>query len=326
MVLATGIGSLPGVEFGESLRVVFDRFPEFPHLPELPERGVSAGMIGRTLGVIDHLGFDLQPAGWRLTDAPGRDQRRAASLLAQDLDVLEELGQGYVGEFKAQLVGPWTLAALVERPRGDKLIADLGARQELAQALAEAVGDHLVDLARRLPGASITLQIDEPLLPAVLAGEIPTASGFQRHRQVDPQSASQALSWVYDAIRSSGAQPLTHSCAADVPIRLLAEIGSAVSVDPQVLAAARFEELAQCLDLGRRVFLGVAPTPCPTPWHPGDLIQRTKRFLGLLGFDPAEVADYLLLTPACGLSGSLESSSVSASLGAIHSAAQEVGA
>lgn len=334
MALASGVGSMPGSDFGESLGIVLDQLPELPHLPELPARGVSAAMIGRTLGLITHLGFDLQPAGWRLTDAPGRDQRRARSLLDQDLDLLEEMTQGYTGEFKVQVAGPWTLAAIVERPRGDKLLADHGARRELAQALAEAVTIHIGDLGRRMSGAQLTVQVDEPLLPAVLAGGVPTASGFHRHRSVSAAAASQALSWVYSAIADNGAQPLTHCCADDVPIQLLRDAGSQVSVDPTVLAAGRYEELAQYLDSGMRLFLGVAPTPNQQPWQPGDLLVSTHRLLEMLGFDPAGVRDYLVLTPACGLSGSGSSPSsgrstaalVSASLGAIHSAAQDVGA
>ena len=82
-------------------------------------------MTGRALAVMAELGADLQPAGWRLTDAPGIDHRRARSLLAQDLDGLEEQAQGYDGAFKVQVAGPWTLAATVERPRGDKVLGGL---------------------------------------------------------------------------------------------------------------------------------------------------------------------------------------------------------
>ena len=84
--------------------------------------------------------MDLQPAGWRLTGGTdpraSLDQRRARSLLLQDLDVLEELADGYTGPLKLQLTGPWTLAATVELPRGDKVLADHGARRDLAEALA----------------------------------------------------------------------------------------------------------------------------------------------------------------------------------------------
>ncbi len=92
-----------------------------------------------------------------------------------------------------QVAGPWTLAATVERPRGDRLLADHGARRELAQALAEGVRGHVADLRRRVPGATLLVQVDEPVLPAVLAGQVPTASGFGRHRSVDPPRASEAL-------------------------------------------------------------------------------------------------------------------------------------
>ena len=126
-------------------------------------------MTGRGVAVMAALGADLQPAGWRLTDAPGVDQRRARSLLAQDLDGFEEQSQGYAGTVKVQVAGPWTLAATVERPRGDKVLADFGARRDLAQALAEGLRDHVADLRRRVPNAAgIVVQVDEPALAAVL--------------------------------------------------------------------------------------------------------------------------------------------------------------
>ena len=95
MSAATGIGSMPGEDFGAAVRLVVDELPDLPHLPELPDRGTIAGLTGRGVAVIGELGFDLQPAGWRLTDSPGVDHRRAKSLLAQDLDVLEEELQDY---------------------------------------------------------------------------------------------------------------------------------------------------------------------------------------------------------------------------------------
>ena len=97
-------------------------------------------MLSRAVAVLTELAADLQPAGWRLTGGSdpraSLDQRRARSLLAEDLDVLEELADGYTGPLKLQLTGPWTLAATVELPRGDKVLADHGARRDLAEALA----------------------------------------------------------------------------------------------------------------------------------------------------------------------------------------------
>ncbi len=149
--------------YTQSVRRVFELVPELPFLPELPNRGVEAGMTGRALAMIE-LGADLQPAGWRLTDGAGADQRRARSLLAQDLDVLEEHGQDYAGAFKLQVAGPWTLAATVEKPRGDRVLSDYGARRDLAQALADGVATHIRDVRRRLPNTTeILVQVDEPV-------------------------------------------------------------------------------------------------------------------------------------------------------------------
>jgi methionine synthase II (cobalamin-independent) len=308
MTVATGIGSMPGDDaaaYDEALRVVLGELPDLPHLPELPERGAIANMAGRTLAVVSGLAADLQPAGWRLTDASGIDHRRARSLLAQDLDALEEQGQGLEGRFKIQVAGPWTLAATVERPRGDRVLADHGARRELAQALAEGLGGHIADVRRRLPGVELTVQVDEPALPAVLAGKIPTASGFHRHRSVDPPGASPALEWVFTAVESAGAVPVAHCCAADVPVGLLTGAGArGVSVDLDVLAPAAYDELAGALEKGHQVMLGVVPTTRPAA-EPTDrtVTDRVLRFLDMLGADAEAVDGQLVVTPACGLAG-----------------------
>jgi hypothetical protein len=122
MTVATGVGSMPGDDqawFVRAVRIVLEELPDLPHLPEVPGRGQPATMTGRGLAVMSTLGADLQPAGWRLTDAPGVDHRRARSLLGQDLDGLEEHAHDYAGTFKVQVAGPWTPAAPVEKPRGD---------------------------------------------------------------------------------------------------------------------------------------------------------------------------------------------------------------
>ena len=307
-VTASGVGSFPGEDaaaFDEALRVVLDTLTDLPHLPELPARGPHADMTGRALAVVADLGADLQPAGWRLTaTAPGVDQRRARSLLAQDLDALEEQAQGYVGRLKVQVTGPWTLAATTERPRGDRVLADHGARRDLAQALSEGVRAHVCDLRRRLPAAQIVVQLDEPALPAVLGGNVPTASGFHRHRSVDPPGASPALEWVMSAVVESGATPVVHCCASGVPLSLLTGAGArGISVDLSALDVGAYDGLAEVVESGRTLMLGVLPATDPvSPPAEGDVTDRVLRLLDMLGLDPDSPGD-LVLTPACGLAG-----------------------
>ena len=306
-VVATGIGSMPGEDataYAEALRLALGETPDLPFLPELPGRGAPASMTGRALAVVAELGADLQPAGWRLTDAPGVDHRRARSLLAQDLDLLEEQAQGFTGRLKAQVAGPWTLAATVERPKGDRVLADHGARRELAQALAEGLRDHVADLRRRVPGADLLVQVDEPALPTVLAGGVPTASGLHRHRTVHPPEASQALEWVFAAVREAGATPVAHCCAADAPVDLLLGAGAqGVSVDLDVLRVGAYDALAGALEKGHAVMLGVVPATDPvTPPTDDAVTERVLRVLDMLGLDPQTAGD-LVVTPSCGLAG-----------------------
>ena len=309
MVRATGVGSHPGDDqrdFDEAVRLVLGELPDLAYLPEVPGRGASASMTGRGVAVMASLGADLQPAGWRLTDAPGVDHRRARSLLAQDLDGFEEQAQDFRGTVKVQVSGPWTLAATVERPRGDKVLADFGARRDLAQALAEGLRDHVADLRRRVPSAArLVVQVDEPALAAVLSASIPTASGFGRHRAVHPPEASEALAWVLDAVSDSGAEPWVHSCAPGTPLGLLRGAGArGLAVDLSVLSAADQDQAAEALEAGETLALGVVPSVDPAE-VPTDtqVTESVIRWLEMVGLDPEVVGDRLVLTPACGLAG-----------------------
>lgn len=300
---ATGIGSMPGADYTESSRTVLGEVAEFPHLVELPSRGPTASMVGRTLALVSELGVDLQPAGWRLTDAPGLDHRRAKSLLAHDLDVTEELAQGHVGQFKVQVAGPWTLAASVERPRGDKVLSDSGARRDLAQALAEGVRDHVAAVGRRMPAAQIVVQVDEPSLPAVLGGGIATASGFHRHRAVEPAEAARGLDWILEAVASAGARTVVHCCAPQLPLSLLVQTSvGAVSFDVSLLSATAYDDLGAWVDCDRGVWLGVVPTTEPdmAPTET-EVTQAVLGWWARVGYSEVETLPSTTVTPACGL-------------------------
>lgn len=328
MTRATGVGSMPGEDqhaFEEAVRLVLDELPDLTHLPELPGRGATATMTGRALAVMADLGADLQPAGWRLTDAPGIDHRRARSLLGQDLDGFEEQAQGWTGDVKIQVAGPWTLAATVEKPRGDKVLSDVGARRDLAQALAEGVRTHVRDVRRRVAAGRLVVQVDEPALAAVLGGQVPTASGFHRHRSVHLPEASAALEWVLDAIREEGAEPWVHTCASGTPLGLLRGAGArGLSVDLGRMSAADHDVLAEALEAGETVALGVVPTAAPAAVPtPGQVAESVVRWLDMVGLDPETAGSGLVLTPTCGLAGASDQWARRA-LALVHAAAAEL--
>lgn len=302
---ASGVGSLPGTEIHEALRTVLGELPELPHLPELPGRGAGADMVGRTLPLLVDLHADLQPAGWRLTDRRGRDVRRAAGMLAGDLDALEELTQGYTGPLKAQITGCWTLAATVERPRGGPVLGDPGACRDLADSLREGVAAHVSALRRRVPGAALVLQLDEPALPGVLAGHVPTASGFDVVGAADTPVVTDRLRALVDAARSAGAAAvLVHCCAARPPLEVIRRCGAdAAGVDLSLLTAAEDESVGNLIETGLDLFAGVVPARDTTLSAAAGSVAGVRSLWRRLGFAPETLADRVVTTPTCGLAG-----------------------
>src|SRR5664280_1953108 len=115
------------------------------------EPGTAAGRNARGAMLLADLHVDWQPAGWRLVPRPGTEERRARDLLARDLDAFQEVAGDVTGPVKVQTAGPWTLAAGLELPRGDKVLRDPGAVRDLGVALAEGLVAHVRDLRRRQP-------------------------------------------------------------------------------------------------------------------------------------------------------------------------------
>src|ERR1700683_4403683 len=191
---ATGIGSMPGTDPAEAMRVVAGELPGFPYLPELPDRGPGADLTGRTAALLVDMPVEVTPRGWRLAETPGRTAARARSMLSADLDVLEEVLQGYGGPLKIQLCGPWTLAATLELTHTMNVaLSDPGAVADIAASLAEAATAPGADVAKRVPGARRVVQFDEPALPSVVAGAVPTASGLSRLASVEDDTAQERL-------------------------------------------------------------------------------------------------------------------------------------
>jgi len=310
---ATGIGSLPGTDAVVAQRRVLDVLPNFPHLVELPDRGAGADMIGRTAALLVDLAVDLQPAGWRLVDRPGADVRRARDFLRWDLDALAEAADGWVGPLKLQAAGPWTLAAALELPRGDKAIGDPGAVADLAASLAEGLAAHVAQVAASVPGAAIAVQLDEPSLPAVVAGHLPTASGFSVLRTPEPAEVQERLATVLGALPSPG----VHCCAPQVPYGLLREAGARwLSVDVAMLTTRDYDALGEAVESGTGLVLG---TEGGVPVEKSDVFAIFRR----LGLSSNMWLDNVVLAPPCGLAGRSEQQAGSA-LRAVTKLAKEL--
>jgi methionine synthase II (cobalamin-independent) len=293
---ATGMGSLPGTDIAEAQRIVLGELPNLPHLPELPARGPGADMIGRGAGFLVELPVELYAGRWRVALRPGRDLRRTLDLLDRDLDQMAEQAGEFGGTFKVQAAGPLTLAANVELALGGRILRDHGAVRDLTESLAEGLRVHVADVRRRLPAATVLLQLDEPALPAVLAGRITTDSGLHTYRSMQGTTAASTLRTVVEAV---GVPVVLHCCAGDVPLDVVRSSGAAaVALDLDLVE--KLDPLGEALDAGLGLFAGGAQAPAAT------MADRVRDLWRRLGFPAAQLAEQVVVTPACGLAGATE--------------------
>lgn len=300
---------MPGTEPREASAVVAGELPELPVLPELPGRGPGAELVGRTCALLPDLPVDLQPSGWRLTSRPGIDARRASSYLNHDLDAFSEELDGRTGAVKVAVAGTWTLAASLQLPRGEPVLSDAGALRDLSQAMAEGIAAHVDDVRRRLPGCPVVLQLDEPMLPLVLAGHVLSFSGAAALRAVPRSDVVVALGAIVRAAAQRDTTVVAHCCAADPPVDVFRESGVAgVSLDLTAVGQTRDDALGTALEAGLVLLAGVAPAVDAPPGRvalsdPATTVAPVRRLWHRLGLDPESLASLVVVTPTCGMAG-----------------------
>jgi hypothetical protein len=329
---ATGVGSLPGTDPFEALRLVFGELPDLPYLPELPDRGPGAELTGRTAALLTDLPVELYAGRWRLAGRPGRDLRRARDLMERDLDALTEVADGYAGTFKIAAGGPWTLAATLDLPGGGPVLADRGATRDLADSLADGLARHAAEVAARIPAARILVQLDEPGLPAVLAGRVPTQSGLAALTAVHSSDAAHHLRTITTSLaaltrpddtnqpgdpdqptgagRPAGVPVVVHCCAARPPVGVVRDAGAVgVSLDLTLVdldSTAELDALGEVLDGGFGLIAGAVPTRPVAGVDPADSkppAARVRELWHRLGLPAARRHHQVVVAPACGLAG-----------------------
>lgn len=217
---ATSLGPWPGADPVEAAKVGLGVLLE-PHLPglaSLPARGVGSDAVGRTAAMLVEMPVDVQPYGWRIVDRPGQDQRRATSALSTDINVLADVvgvGELAPAEYKVHVLGPVSLAAALHLHYGERALRDHGARRDIAESLGDGLLAHAQQLRSAVPGAALTLQIDEPGVAGALAGTIPTASGYRTLRSIPASELRQAWTDFVAAARRAGFNQVSMNLAPE---------------------------------------------------------------------------------------------------------------
>ncbi|MBO0864050.1 MAG: methionine synthase, partial [Mycobacterium sp.] len=189
--------------------------------------------------------------------------------------------------------------AQLELPNGHRAITDLGAVHDLAASLAEGVAAHRAAVARRLD-TPVFVQFDEPSLPAALAGRL---TGVTALSPVHPIDEALAITLLDTCVAAADADVLVHSCAAELPWTTLQRSSiHAASLDAATLQAADLDGVAEFVDSGRTVVLGVVAASAP-PRRPSveEVAAAAVAVIDRLGFARSALRDRIGITPACGL-------------------------
>ena len=180
----------------------------------------------------------------------------------------------------------------------------------------------VAEVAKRLPQATLAVQFDEPALPAVARGGVPTASGLSRVRTPDEEVLRERLHQVLTAAAAPGDDPrsprpggpppgtprytIVHCCARNYPFGIISGAGAdAVSFDISLLERGDYDELAAITEAGVGLLAGAIEFDYPerrgvTPTDTARAVAEVWRKMGL---PPAQCAQQVVVTPACGLAG-----------------------
>jgi methionine synthase II (cobalamin-independent) len=158
-----------------------------------------------------------------------------------------------------------------------------------------------------VPGARVVVQLDEPSVPAVLQGALPTVSGFGKLPAVEATVVEQELAAVIADVKAAVPHPVVvHCCTSRAPIELFrAARADGVSVDSGLVQD--LDALGTAVEAGTQLLLGVVPgtgTALPAPKATASRVQALWRELG---FPSERLAEAVTLTPACGLAGATPS-------------------
>jgi methionine synthase II (cobalamin-independent) len=216
--------------------------------------------------------------------------------------VLEEVLQGFEGPLKIQLCGPWTLAATLELTRTMNMaLADPGAVADLTASLAEGAAAHAADVAKRVPGGKLVVQFDEPALPSVVEGLVPSQSGMSRLAAIEADTVRDRLNQVLGA---TPGYTVVHCCAATVPFGIIQRAGAnGLAFDLSQLRRGEEDAVAEAAEAGLGLLTGAISAVADEAGGPRETAERVIRLWRRLGLPSATAGSQAVITPACGLAG-----------------------
>lgn len=303
---AYGLGELPGTSIEEAADIIQGETGALPHLPQLPARGLGADATGRSIGLIHALTVARGARSWMLTARPSRLTHRTRDYLSMDLDTCEEMWGTSLEQVKVQIVGPWTLGSRIELPNGHRVLTDHGALRDLTEALILGIQEHAAEVARRFR-CTVSVQVDEPDLPAIIAGRLEGTSTFDTIRAVNVADINERLAGVFSAVRGGNVEHTYLNLTGHEPNWDVARGAGADTVQvtlDQVTSNQQLDGFGETITSGVRIGLGITGPED----HVDELLERPReravkvaRFFDQLGVDRARLIDGVDIHPRTNL-------------------------
>ena len=312
--LATGIGSLPHIDYESALDLVFKYVPSIPFWPQLPKRDVREGMIAQYSENIPCLKINSSGLYFDSQEKEESLEKFYEKVIANDLDYFK-IGQEYslglhkfyqkikssdldkIEFIKLQVTGPFTFAAGINDEAGASLLYDKVMMQAISKALSmKALWQ--INLFREF-GKKMIMLIDEPYLGCFGSAYTP----------VNREDVLSGLNEFTASLNSKDVLLGVHCCGnTDWSIFTEAKDISIISFDAfdyQDKFVLYANDIKRFLSRGGVICWGIVPTQSFTGEENIELLVRKLRqgidFLTKKGIDEELLKNRLVISPACGL-------------------------
>jgi methionine synthase II (cobalamin-independent) len=172
---------------------------------------------------------------------------------------------------------------------------------DLTASLAEGAAAHAADVAKRVPGGKLVVQFDEPALPSVVEGLVPSQSGMSRLAAIEADTVRDRLNQVLGA---TPGYTVVHCCAATVPFGIIQRAGAnGLAFDLSQLRRGEEDAVAEAAEAGLGLLTGAISAVADEAGGPRETAERVIRLWRRLGLPSATAGRQAVITPACGLAG-----------------------
>lgn len=321
-VLVTAVGSLPHLECGAAVELIFRTLAAAPHVPQLSRWDPREQMWIQCTEGLPRFKVDLENLRYWF-DTSGEPMQEVERFYHDYLEIVDggkseafaigpEYGKGlhafrgrlaeHSGKLpfvKAQITGPLSFALTVQDQNGRPIFYDPVFRDVAVKAMGLKAA-WVLELLKPL-AENVIIFFDEPCL---------SAYGSSAYIGVSKADVVESLNEVISMVADRGGVPGIH-CCGNTDWGMLMETGTRIlnfdAVDYLDSVAIYAKDVREFLTRGGVLAWGAVPNTERIEEESGrDAVTRIRKGITTLekfGVDPALLRRNMLITPACGCAG-----------------------